>query len=119
MKGLDQSLRLKKNWEFRRVYRKGRTVVSKNIVLYYCNNGTNYNRIGFTISKKVGKSVTRNKIKRIYREAFYKIEDNLKKGFDLVLIARKPAVDVNFHDACKELFNLCRKGRLIEKIYLE
>ncbi len=94
-------------------------MVSKNIVLYYYNNGTHYNRIGFTISKKVGKSVTRNKIKRIYKEAFYKIEDHLKKGYDLVLIARKPAVDVNFHDACKELFYLCRKGKLIQKQYLE
>ncbi len=112
-------MRLKKNWEFKRVYRHGRTVVSKNIVLYYCPNQKEYNRIGFSISKKVGKSVVRNKIKRIYREAFCKIEEQLKKGYDFILIARKPAVDVSFHEACKELFNLCRKGKLIQKQYLK
>jgi len=115
LKGQKASLRLKKNWEFKRVYRKGRTVVSRNIVLYYCPNGKNINRIGFSISKKVGKSVVRNKIKRIYREAFYKIEVNLHKGYDFILIARKPAVDVSFQEACKELFDLCRKGKLLQK----
>ncbi len=112
-------MRLKKNWEFKWVYRNGRTVVSRNIVLYYCPNGIDFNRIGFSISKKVGKSVVRNRIRRIYREAFYKVEDQLKKGYDFILIARKPAVDVTFHEACKELFNLCRKGKLLQKKHLK
>ena len=107
--------RLKKNWDFKRVYRYGRTVVSRNIVLYYCPNGMESNRIGFSISKKVGKSVVRNKIKRIYREAFFKLEEQLCKGYDFILIARKPAVDVSFHEALKELYNLCRKGQLLIK----
>ena len=107
--------RLKKNWEFKRVYRYGRTVVSRNIVLYYCPNGLNYNRIGFSISKKVGKSVVRNKIKRTYREAFFKVEKHLCKGYDFILIARKPAADVSFKEACKELHNLCRKKQLLKK----
>lgn len=107
--------RLKKNWDFKRVYRYGRTVVSRNIVLYYCPNGMEFNRIGFSISKKVGKSVVRNKIKRIYREAFFKLEERLCKGYDFILIARKPAVDVSFQEAFKELYNLCRKGQLLLK----
>lgn len=107
--------RLKKDPEFKRVYRYGRTVVSRNIVLYYCPNKMEYNRIGFSISKKVGKSVVRNKIKRIYREAFVKIEKQLCKGYDFILIARKPAVDVSYREACEELYNLCRKKKLIAK----
>ncbi len=97
------------------MYRYGRTVVSRNIVLYYCPNGRVYNRIGFSISKKVGKSVVRNRIKRIYREAFKRVEKQLCKGYDFILIARKPAVDVTFHEACKELYNHCRKGQLFLK----
>ncbi len=108
-------LRLKKNWDFKRVYRYGRTVVSRNIVLYYCPNGLEFNRIGFSISKKVGKSVVRNKIKRIYREAFVRVEKQLYKGYDFVLIARRPAVNVSFQEAFKELYNLCRKGQLLLK----
>lgn len=107
--------RLKKSWDFKRVYRKGRTVVSKNIVLYYCPNGLHYNRIGFSISKKVGKSVVRNRIKRIYREAFSHLEQHICKGFDFIIIARKPAVNASFKEACKELYNLCRKGKLLLK----
>jgi len=108
-------LRLKKNWDFKRVYRYGRTVVSRNIVLYYCPNGLKFNRIGFSISKKVGKSVVRNKIKRIYREAFIRVENQLVKGYDFVIIARKPAVNVSFQEAFKELYNFCRKGQLLLK----
>lgn len=107
--------RLKKNWEFKKVYRSGRTVVSRNIVLYYCPNGLEINRIGFSIRKKVGKSVVRNRIRRIYREAFISIGGDLKKGYDFVLIARKPAENVSFHDACKELHHLCRKAQLLLK----
>lgn len=107
--------RLKKSWEFRRVYRYGRTVVSRNIVLYYCPNGIRSNRIGFSVSKKVGKSVLRNRVKRIYREAFNAMADQIKPGYDFILIARKPAAAVTFKEACRELFNLCRKGRLLIK----
>lgn len=107
--------RLKKSWEFKKVYRNGRTVVSKNIVLYYCRNGLPYNRIGFSIRKKVGKSVIRNRIRRIYREAFLHMEDKLQTGYDFIVIARKPSAAVSFHDACKELHNLCRKAQLLLK----
>jgi len=106
---------LKKNWEFKRVYRYGRTVVSKNIVLYYCPNGSESNRIGFSISKKVGGSVIRNRIKRFFKEAFLNLEHKLKKGYDVILIARKPSADLNFHEALRELTKLCRKGQLFLK----
>ena len=107
--------RLKKNWEFKKVYRKGRTVVSRNIVLYYCPNGHDYNRIGFSISKKVGNSVVRNRIRRVYREAFKFVDNYLERGYDFILIARKPAVDVSFNHASRELYNLCRKKQLLAK----
>ncbi|MBM4235064.1 MAG: ribonuclease P protein component [Firmicutes bacterium] len=104
--------RLKKNWEFKRVYRYGRTVVSKNIVLYYCPNGSECNRIGFSISKKVGGSVIRNRIKRFFKEAFLNLENRLKKGYDIILIARNPSADLDFHEALRELTKLCQKGQL-------
>jgi ribonuclease P protein component len=106
---------LKKNWEFKRVYRFGRTVVSKYIVLYYCPNELAINRVGFSISKKVGSSVVRNRIKRLYREVFLLLDHKLCQGFDFILIARKPSADINFHEACKELYNQCRKGLLLLK----
>ncbi|NLY38643.1 MAG: ribonuclease P protein component [Firmicutes bacterium] len=106
-------VRIKKSWEFKRVYRFGKTLVSPNVVLYYHVNRLNYNRIGFSISKKIGKSVVRNRIKRIYREAFRSMRENLKKGFDFVLVARKPVIQMNFHKAREELLFLCMKGKLL------
>ncbi len=105
-------LRLKKNWEFRRVYRHGRTVVSQNIVLYYCPNGTKNKRIGFSVSKKVGGSVIRNRIRRLFKEAALQLGSKLKNGYDLILVARKPSAGLNFQEAVRELTKLCRKGRL-------
>ncbi len=110
-----QLFRLKKNWEFKRVYRYGRTVVSKNIVLYYCPNGSESNRTGFSVSKKVGGSVIRNRIKRLFKEALLHLEHKLKKGYDFILIARKPSADLNYHEALRELAKLCRKGQLFLK----
>lgn len=107
--------RLKKNWEFKRVYRRGKALVSNRIVLYAYANGTADRRIGFSISKKVGKSVQRNRIKRIYREAFFSIYRELKPGYDFVVVARKGALGATLKQAREELALLCRKGKLFLK----
>lgn len=107
--------RLKQSSEFKTVYKRGRAVVSKNIVLYYCPNCLLYNRLGFSVSKKVGKSVTRNRIKRLYREAFRIIEEQLPKGYDFVVVGRKTSAGVSFHEAYKELSRLCKKARLLPR----
>jgi ribonuclease P protein component len=104
--------RLKKSWEFKHVYRHGKTLVTRNAVLYFCTNKTDANRLGYSISKKVGNSVQRHRIKRIYREAFNDLQDQIKQGYDFILVARKPAVEMNYHRAKEELLYLCRKGKL-------
>ncbi len=106
---------LKDSWEFRRVYRAGKVLVSKNIVLYFYPNTEEANRIGFSISKKVGNSVKRHRIKRVYLEAFRHLQDMLSQGYDFVLVARKPSVNMNYHGAKEELLNLCGKGRLLKR----
>ncbi len=106
--------RLRHNWEFKRVYRHGFTLVSRHIVIYYYANQTKENRLGFSISKKVGKSVVRHRIKRIYREAFRALSESIKKGYDFIIVARKPVVEMDFHKAREELLYLCRKGKLIQ-----
>lgn len=107
--------RLKKNWEFKRVYRRGKSFVSKRIVLYVYPNRTDHSKIGFSISKKVGKSVQRNRIKRIYREAFLSLYHEIKQGYDLVVVARREAVGVPLNLAREELYALCRRGKLLRK----
>jgi len=91
-----KTVTLKKNFEFKRVYKYGRSIVNRYIVVYYMKNKKDYNRIGITVSKKVGKSVTRNRVRRLIKESLLQIEENLVKGYDIVIIARVMANDASY-----------------------
>jgi ribonuclease P protein component len=80
---------LRENKQFRRVYYKGRVLVSSVVVTYVLRNGLKRNRFGITTSKKVGKAVVRNRAKRVIKAAFSEIKDGLPVGFDIVFVARK------------------------------
>ena len=79
MKGKRQDMttlhKLKKNYQFKKVYNEGKYYVEKFVVMYIISNDSNFNRVGFSVSKKVGKSVIRNKIKRRMKEAYRKFAD--------------------------------------------
>lgn len=84
--------RLSRSAEFERVYRQGRSVANRHLVLYTFPNGsTQRPRLGLSVSRKVGGAVQRNKVKRLLREAFGKAEGNLKPDQDVVVVARPPA----------------------------
>lgn len=106
--------RLKKDSDFKRVYNKGKSYGCKNLVLYYLPNGTDEFRVGFSISKKVGKAVVRNKIRRYLKESlkFFSPED---RGMDLIFIARIAAGESSFFDVKKSMGYLFKKTGL--KIY--
>ena len=77
--------RLKKDSDFKRVYNKGKSYGCKNLVLYYLPNGTDEFRVGFSISKKVGKAVVRNRIRRYLKESL-KFYEPQGKGLDIIFI---------------------------------
>jgi len=82
--------RLKKNAEFQRIYRKGSYMATKALVAYIRPNNLMETRIGITVSKKYGKSVKRNRIRRLITESYRILKDNVKPGYDIVFVARKP-----------------------------
>jgi ribonuclease P protein component len=104
--------KLRKNAEFKRVYREGRSLATKTTVLVYKKNKEAYNRLGISISKKVGKSVTRHRLKRRYKEAYRSLEHVLKKGYDFVIIARKGADRLTYAEAVRDLQRLISQGKL-------
>ncbi|SHJ84848.1 ribonuclease P protein component [Hathewaya proteolytica DSM 3090] len=83
-----KKFKIRKNSDFRIIYRKGKSLSNKFLVLYVKKNNLGYNRIGISVSKKVGKSVVRSRVKRLIRESYRLNEFNFKKGFDFVIIAR-------------------------------
>jgi len=113
---VNKKQRLRKNSDFRRVYNRGKSLASFSLVLYYYPNKENidYNRFGFSISKKIGKAVVRNKLKRRLREIM-RLKTDLKKGYDLVIIVRRPAVNLDYAELRGEVDKLLKRAGLLEK----
>ena len=86
--------RLQKNENFQSVYRSGKSYANKYFIIYVSNNRLNTNRLGVSVSKKVGNSVIRHRMKRLVKESFRLQKDMFNSGLDIVVIARKGS------DAC-------------------
>ncbi|MBQ1902948.1 MAG: ribonuclease P protein component [Ruminococcus sp.] len=86
---------LKNKSDFDRLHKSGRSVGSRFVVLVYIKNGLDFNRRAFLSSKKVGKAVSRNRARRLMREAYRQIEPTLVKGYDLLFIARNTITENN------------------------
>jgi ribonuclease P protein component len=110
--------KIRKNIEFRTVYRRGKSFSNQLLVLYIYRNRKDLNRVGISVSKKVGKSVIRSKVKRLISESYRLNKDTIKKGYDLVFIARTSANDKSYFEIEKSLKNLFKKAGLLidEKI---
>lgn len=103
---------LKKNYQFRYVYNRGKSQANRHMVLYVIKNSKNINRLGISVSKKVGKSVIRSRTTRLIKESYRLNELNVKKGYDIVIIARVNIKDVPFVDVRKSLIHLLKKHNL-------
>ena len=97
---------LKKNRDFQKVYRLGKSYANKYLVMYILENYTERNRIGISVSKKVGNSVIRHHLTRLIREGYRLQEDMFNSGLDIVVIARGTARDASFHQISSALKHL-------------
>ena len=70
------------------LYKKGKCIVNRNIVIYVKKNNSPYNNLGITAGKKVGNAVARNRAKRIIRQAYRENEINMPVGIDMIIVAR-------------------------------
>ena len=101
--------RLKSPKDFRHAYQKGKSIVNSNLVLYYRKNLKDQYRIGFSVSKKVGKAVVRNKVKRKLREVCRLNEKIFPQGLDLIFVARVRVKDASYRTIERSLLDLVRK----------
>ena len=98
---------LKKNSDFHRLYTRGRSSANPLIVVYCRKNGRDANRIGYTVSKKLGNAVVRNRIRRRLREIYRLNMHKLRKGFDIVVVARSKTVCARYSDIEEAFLKAC------------
>ena len=109
--------RLANAGEFRRVLRSGIRLGGPLFLMVAADNGSGRNRLGLTVSRRVGKAAERNRVKRLLREAFRRSTLTLRNGFDLVLIPRRemvertqPEVDREYRERLQRLLARTRGG---------
>ena len=112
---MDFRVTLKKNYEFRRLYSKGKTAVTPYMVVYCMRTGRDTRRVGYTVSTKLGKAVTRNRIRRQLREIYRLNSPKLINGVDMVIVARAKCVDAEYSKMEKAFVRACRELKLMKE----
>ena len=100
---------LKKNYEFQRLYSKGKSAVTPYLVVYVRKTKKRTNKIGFTVSTKLGKAVVRNRVRRRLREIYRLSEENFVCGLEMVVVARVKAVKASYGQLEKAFLSACDK----------
>ncbi len=104
--------KLKQNYEFRRLYTRGKSLVSSYFILYTLKGRTGRTRLGITAGKKLGCAVKRNRAKRLLTAAFSECAGNIKAGQDFVLVARVRILNVKSTVVKTELERLIKSAGL-------
>jgi ribonuclease P protein component len=102
-KKLLRSLRTRRDFEL--VFKAGVRTGSKYLVMYARPNDIHQNRLGLSVSKKIGNAVTRNRIKRLMKEAVRKILEGLSVDYDFVIVAKKASAEAKLDDVVRDMQN--------------
>lgn len=106
---------MKKNSDFLKVYRHGKSYANRYLVMYVFENQLKKNRFGITVSKKVGNSVVRHRVTRLIRESIRLKESEFLEGYDIVIIARNTAKGKKYQDVESALLHLGRKHHILKR----
>lgn len=109
---MKSSISLKKNHDFRLVYNRGKSIANRLIVMFVLPNGLGMNRVGYSVSKKVGKSVVRSRVTRLLRESMRLSEKKVKTGFDIIILARPSCNGIGFKEIESAVLHLVGKHNL-------
>ena len=107
---------LKKNKDFQVVYRKGKSYANKYLVMYILKNDMDINRVGISVSKKVGNSVVRHRMTRLIRESYRLQESTFQRGLDIVVVCRASANGKSYFDLESALIHLGKLHNIIDDI---
>ncbi|WP_077215230.1 ribonuclease P protein component [Bacillus dakarensis] len=117
---MKKEYRVKKNKEFQEAFKKGKSFANRQFVVYSLKKpGQEHFRIGLSVSKKLGNAVTRNQIKRYIRQVFLELEEELSNEYDYIIIARKPASEMNFFEIKSSLVHVLKLSKALSRKYTE
>ena len=109
---MKQSESLKNNEDFREIYRTGKSYANKYLIMYVKRNETSQNRLGISVSKKVGNSVVRHRITRLIRESYRLSEDSFLSGLDIIVVARVGAKEKDYSEINSALLHLMKLHKI-------
>ncbi|MDF2801642.1 MAG: ribonuclease protein component [Anaerocolumna sp.] len=107
---------MKSNVNFKKVYHSGKSYANTYLIMYVLKNDTDSNRIGISVSKKVGNSVVRHRITRLIRESYRLNEDMFNSGLDIVVIARAGARGKSYTEISSALMHLARMQKILKEM---
>ncbi len=105
-----------KNKDFQVIYKKGKSYANKYLVMYILENHSDINRLGISVSKKVGNSVVRHRLTRLIRESYRLQESRFQKGLDIVVVCRASANGKSYHDLESALIHLGKLHNIIDDL---
>ena len=105
---------LKKNEQFQFVYKNGKSYANRYLIMYVLENNENINRLGISVSKKVGNSVVRHRVKRLIRESYRLHEEMFNSGLNIVVIARTNASQISYAETESALLHLSKLHKIIK-----
>ncbi len=105
---------LKKQDQFNKVYKYGKSIANNLLVMYTLDNKLSENRLGISVSKKVGNSVVRHRTSRLIRESYKINNSTIKTGMDILFIARNDIVGKKMQDVEGAMKNLFKKTKLLK-----
>ena len=104
---------IKNSRQFANVYKSGKSYANKYLVMYVIQNELTTNRIGISVSKKVGNSVIRHRVTRLIKESYRLNETMFNSGLDIVIVARPGSKDRSYSEISSALMHLAKLQRII------
>lgn len=112
---MDPAVTVKENYEFRRIYRKGKSAVSPQLVIYCQRNRRGHSRLGVSVSTKLGCAVVRNRVRRRIREIYRLNKAKMLPGYDLIVVARVRALETDYQKLDRTYLRLLEQLDLLRE----